>query len=407
MNFKDTPEEARWRQEVREFIRTQLPEELRPGAEGQRDRRVEGGMFSLGGPWREWNRRLAARGWIAPAWPRAYGGAGMSVMEQFIFNEEMAEARAPRPGGIATAFAGPTLIVHGTEEQKKKYLPEILTGEVTWCQGYSEPGAGSDLAALQTRAVRDGDDYVVNGQKIWTSGAHAARWMILLARTDPNAPKHRGISYFIADMKSPGVTVRPLVNMAESHEFNEVFLDNVRVPRANLIGEENRGWYLAQTTLSFERSNIGSAVGQRQAVEDLAKYARETQDGKSALARSPALRLELADRYVEAQTATMLSYKIVSIQAREGVAPGHEASVAKLFGTELNQRISRTAMKVLGLYGQLDRRMQQVDRVAQWLPLRGRIAYMYLRSVANTIEGGTSEIQRNIIATRGLGLPRD
>jgi alkylation response protein AidB-like acyl-CoA dehydrogenase len=406
MNFKDTPEEAAWRQEVREFIRTELPDDLKPTAEGQRDRRTDGDVFGRGGAWREWNKRLAAKGWIAPAWPKEYGGAGMSVMQQFIMNEEFAEARAPRPGGIAVGFAGPTIISLGSEEQKRKYLPEILSGEVIWCQGYSEPGAGSDLASLQTRAVRDGDEYVVNGQKIWTSGAHVAKWMILLARTDPDAPKHRGISYFIVDMKSPGITVRPLVNMADSHEFNEVFFDNVRVPRANLIGEENRGWYAAQTTLSFERSNIGSAVGQRQTIEDLVRYAREHKDGKSTLARNPALRLELADRYVEAQTATMLSYKIISIQAKEGVAPGHEASVAKLFGTELNQRIYRTAMKMLGLYGQLDRRMQKDEAVASYLPLRGRIEYMYLRSVANTIEGGTSEIQRNIVATRGLGLPR-
>ena len=407
MDFKDTPAEAAWRQEVREFIRTQLPEELKPGNEGTRDRRIEMGPFGAGEAWKVWNKRLAAKGWIAPAWPREYGGAGMSVMEQFIFNEEMAEARAPRPGGIATGFAGPTIMTLGTEAQKKKYLPEILTGEVLWCQGYSEPGAGSDLASLQTRAVREGDDYVVNGQKIWSSGAHVSKWMILLARTDPDAPKHRGISYFIVDMKSPGVSVRPLVNMADTHEFNEVFFDNVRVPRENLIGEENRGWYAAQTTLSFERSNIGSAVGQRQTVEDLARFARETTNGMSTLAWDRALRTELSERYIEAQVALMLSYKIVSIQAKEGVAPGHEASVAKLYGTELNQRIYRTAMKMLGLYGQLNRHLQQNQAVAKYLPLRGRIEYMYLRSVANTIEGGTSEIQRNIIAGRGLGLPRD
>jgi alkylation response protein AidB-like acyl-CoA dehydrogenase len=229
--------------------------------------------------------------------------------------------------------------------------------------------------------------------------------MVLLARTDPDAPKHRGISYFIVDMKAPGVSVRPLVNMAASHEFNEVFFDTVRVPRENLIGEENRGWYLAQTTLSFERSNIGSAVGQRQTVEDLVRFARESSDGPSTLRHNPALRTELTDRYVEASTALLLSYKIISMQAKEGVPPGHEASVAKLFSTELNQRIYRTGMKMLGLYGQLDRRQSEAAR--RWLPLRGRIEYMYLRSVANTIEGGTSEIQRNIIATRGLGLPRD
>ena len=390
MDFRDTPEEAAFRAEVRAFIKENAAV---LGDDCSAD------PFSPSSNTREWMRRLAARKWIAPAWPKEYGGAGMSVMEQFIFNEEMAEARAPRPFGIAVGFAGPTLITHGTEEQKKKYLPEILTGEVVWCQGYSEPNAGSDLASLQTRAVRDGDDYIINGQKIWTSGAHWAKWMILLARTDPEAPKHRGISYFIVDMKAPGVTVRPLFNMADSHEFNEVFFEDVRVPRENLIGEENRGWYLAQTTLSFERSNIGSAIGQKQTVQDLIRYAIEHRDDVSTLDRNHAVRNELTERLIECEVARMMSYKIVSLQAKEGVPPGHEASVAKLFSTELNQRIYRTAMKMLGLYGQLDGK-------SAYAPLRGRIKYMYLRSVANTIEGGTSEIQRNIIATRGLGLPR-
>ncbi|WP_322796085.1 acyl-CoA dehydrogenase family protein [Tepidiforma sp.] len=393
MDFRDTPEEAAFRAEVRKFI----AEEGHKAR--QRDDDGERGFF---GGSKEWTKALAARRWIAPAWPKEYGGAGLSVMEQFIFNWELAEARLPRPGGIAVGFAGPTLIVHGTEEQKKKYLPGILSGEDIWCQGYSEPGAGSDLASLQTRAVRDGDDYIINGQKIWTSGGHLAKWMILLARTDPDAPKHRGITYFIVDMKSPGVTVRPLINAAYTHEFNEVFFEDVRVPRENIIGEENRGWYLAQTTLSFERSNIGGSVGARQAVEDLIKFAREnTTNGQSTLAHNPAIRHELVERYVEAGVAQMMSFKIVSIQAKEGVAPGHEAAVAKLYGTELNQRIYRTGMKVLGLYGQLD-----AKTAGPTPPMRGRIKYMYLRSIANTIEGGTSEIQRNIIATRGLGLPR-
>ncbi|MCL4230756.1 MAG: acyl-CoA dehydrogenase family protein [Dehalococcoidia bacterium] len=387
MDFRDTPEETAFRTQVRSFIEQEAPKTTpeNPFA-GNRD----------------FMKKLAERRWIAPAWPVEYGGAGMSVMEQFIFNSELAEARAPRPGGIATGFAGPTLIVHGTEEQKQKYLPEILSGEVIWCQGYSEPGAGSDLAALQTRAVRDGDDFVVNGQKIWTSGGHVSKWMILLARTDPDAPKHRGITYFIVDMKSPGLTVRPLINAAGTHEFNEVFFEDVRIPRENIIGEENRGWYLAQTTLSFERSNIGSAIGARQTVEDIVKFAREhAGDGQSTLGHSSALRSELVERFVEAGVATMMSYKIVSMQAKEGVPPGHEASVAKLFTTELNQRIYRTGMHMLGLWGQLDGRNEAVAA-----PMRGRVKYMYLRSIANTIEGGTSEIQRNIIATRGLELPR-
>ena len=389
MNFNDTPEEATFRAEVRNFVRAEAPDP------GDRNADVYGGN-------REWTKKLAARNWIAPAWPKEYGGAGLSVMEQFIFNSELAEARAPRPGGIATGFAGPTLIVHGTEEQKAKLLPEILTGETVWCQGYSEPGAGSDLAALQTRAVRDGDDYVVNGQKIWTSGAQHAKWMILLARTDPDAPKHRGITYFVVDMKTPGVTVRPLINAAYSHEFNEVFFEDVRIPRANIIGDENRGWYLAQTTLSFERSNIGGAVGARQTVEDLVKFARDHRsDHQSTLGHNQSLRHELVERVVEAGVATMMSFKIVSIQAKEGVAPGHEASVAKLYGTELNQRIYRTGMHVLGMYGQLD-----AQSAGPKPPMSGRMKYMYIRSTANTVEGGTSEIQRNIIATRGLGLPR-
>ncbi|MCA9854319.1 MAG: acyl-CoA dehydrogenase family protein, partial [Dehalococcoidia bacterium] len=237
------------------------------------------------------------------------------------------------------------------EEQKKKYLPGILSGDDVWCQGYSEPGSGSDLASLQTRAVRDGDDYVVNGQKIWTSGGHLASQMILLARTDPDAPKHRGITYFIVDMKSPGIQVRPLINMADTHEFNEVFFEDVRVPAKNVIGDENRGWYLAQTTLSFERSNIGSAIGTRQNIEDMVKFARESD--ASTLAHNPSLRTELVERFIEAGVAQQMSFKIVSMQAREGVPAGHEASVAKMYGTELNQRVYGTGMKMLGLYGQL------------------------------------------------------
>ena len=395
MNYRDTAAEAAFRTEVRDFIEAEAPKGAGQG-------RGEDAFAGRSPRWTAWVAKLADRKWIAPAWPAEYGGAGLSVMEQFIFNSEMAEARAPRPGGIATMFVGPTLIVHGTEEQKKKYLPEILDGETIWCQGYSEPGSGSDLASLQTRAIRDGDDYVVNGQKIWTSGGHVAKWMILLARTDPEAPKHRGITYFIVDMKSPGLNVRPLINMADSHEFNEVFFEDVRVPKQNIIGEENRGWYLAQTTLSFERSSIGASVGARQGVEDMIQFAKDHRsDNLSMLGHNEALRHELIDRLVEAHVATQMSLKIVSIQAKEGIAPGHEASVAKMYGTELNQRISRTALKMLGLYGQLDTKTEGVDAKSF-----GRFKYGYLRAVANTIEGGTSEIQRNIVATRGLGLPR-
>jgi alkylation response protein AidB-like acyl-CoA dehydrogenase len=389
VDFSDTPEEAAFRKEVVAFIEAEAP--------------LAGLDFREA--WQRgqaWWKKLQDKGWIAPAWPKEYGGAGMTVIQQFIFNEEMATHRAPRPMHliIGLGMAGPTLIVHGTDEQKKRFLPQMLSGDDIWCQGYSEPEAGSDLASLKTRAVRDGDDYVINGQKTWTTLAHQAKWMIMLARTDPDAPKHKGISYFIVDMKSPGLTVQPLVNMTGGHEFNEVFLDNVRVPKDNMVGEENRGWYAAVTTLDFERSSIGSAIGLRQEMDSLLNYAREhTEDHTSTLGVSPTLRYELSDRLVETEVARMLSYRVASLQSR-GLIPNYEASALKLFSTELHQRISETAIRILGLYGQL-------ERESPWAPLKGRLCYNFLRGAAHTIEGGTSEIQRNIIAQRGLGLPRD
>lgn len=350
----------------------------------------------------DWFRKLAERGWIAPAWPKEYGGAGMSQIEQFIFNEEMATHRAPRPAHlvIGLGMAGPTIIVHGTEEQKRRWLPGMLAGTDVWCQGYSEPEAGSDLASLRTRAVKDGDDYVLNGQKIWSTIAHIAKWMICLARTDPEAPKHKGITYFIVDMKSPGLDVRGLTNMADTHEFNEVFFDNVRVPKENIVGEENRGWYVGMTTLDFERSSVGSAVGMRQEVETLIEYAVQYRKlGISVLDMNPMLRLELADRLIEAEVGRMLSYRIASMQNR-GLIPNYEASVVKVFSAELHQRIARTKMNVMGMYAQL----MPGDALA---PHIGAWCHQYLRSVGYTIEAGTSEIQRNIIAQRGLGLSRD
>ena len=279
VDFNDTAEEAAFRAEVREFLEAEY-EPLRAGI--RKEARASDG-FELTPTRRTWFRTLSDRGWVAPAWPEEYGGAGLPVKQQFIFNEETAERRALRPGGIAIGMVGPTIITIGTDDQQADHLPGILSGEVVWCQGYSEPGAGSDLASLETRAVKDGDDYIVNGQKIWTSGAHRADWMILLARTDPDAPKHKGITYFMLDMHAPGVQVQPLVNMADTHEFNEVFFEDVRIPAKNVLGEENRGWYGAVTTLDFERSSIGSAVGMRQNVEALIDFAKSSD--QSALGR--------------------------------------------------------------------------------------------------------------------------
>ncbi len=401
MDFHDTPEEASFRQEVREFLKNELPERFRGmGAGMYGGGGGRGDMRSRFEEMKEWRTKLSNKGWIAPAWPKEYGGAGFSVMEQFVMNEEFAEARAPQVGGMGTSMIGPTLVIHGSDEQKKEHLSRILSGEVQWCQGFSEPESGSDLASLQTKAVRDGDDFVVNGSKIWTSGAQYAHWMFMLVRTDPDAPKHRGISYLLVDMKSPGVEVRPLVNMAGNKMFNEVFFDNVRVPTRNLVGEENRGWYIGTTTLDFERSSIGSAVGLRLQVENLIDFALEhVDDHQSTIGHQSTVRYELADRLVETQVAKMLSYRVVSMQ-NKGLVPNYEASMTKLFASELNQRVARTSMKVAGLYGQL-------MSGSEWAPGRGRYGSMYIQTLSSTIAGGTSEVQRGIIATRGLGLPKN
>ena len=293
---------------------------------------------------------------------------------------------------------GPTLMIHGSEEQKAEHLPKILKGDVIWCQGWSEPGSGSDLASLQTRAVRDGDEYVLNGQKIWTTGAQHANWMYMLARTDADAPKHRGISMLMFPMESNGVSVRPLVNMADFKGFNEVFFEDVRVPIENRLGEENRGWYVGMTLTDYERSGIGNSVGTQRRLEGLLKAARTTDSNQTVMNSSTTWRLSYADRWVEADIARLFSYNNNTIQVRNMV-PNHEASMSKLFTTELSQKIAATTIKLYGLYGTL----WDYDRAEA---LKGRAAGGYLSAVSATIAGGTSEIQRNIIATRGLGLPR-
>ncbi len=279
MEFRDTPEEAEFRTEVRGFINSALPSNLKNvSAFEEPDDPAQ--LQAL----RDWRTAVGKKGWTAPHWPKEYGGAGMSVTEQFVYSEEMANARAPQVGGSGVAMLGPVLIRYGTEEQQKEHLPRITSGEVQWCQGYSEPGSGSDLASLQTRAIRDGDDFVINGQKIWTSGAHRADWMFLLARTDPNAPKHRGISMLLMDMKSPGISVQPLITMGGDHVFNQEFFDNVRVPAKNIVGEENRGWYVGAALLDFERSNIAGAIGHKHFVNDIVALAKSAPAGFGPLA---------------------------------------------------------------------------------------------------------------------------
>jgi alkylation response protein AidB-like acyl-CoA dehydrogenase len=399
MNFRDDPAESTFRTEVRSFLDENYPDEFA-------QRPTEWGLFNGAGfanvAFRDfmktWTAKLNDHGWGAPAWPKEYGGGGLNVKQQFILSEEFAWRRAPRSGGIGHGWAGPTIMVYGSQEQKDEFLPKIISGEHVWCQLFSEPGAGSDLASLQTRAVRDGDDYVVNGQKIWTSGAHHAHMGILLARTNPDAPKHRGISYFLVDMKSPGISTRPLVNMLNSHEFNEVYFEDVRIPAKNMLGEENRGWYIGTTTLDFERSGIATSVAHQLISQDLVNYAAENETGKAALARTPSLRNELADRAIEAKVESLICYRIISMQER-GEIPNKESSIAKLYSSELDVRLAVTAMHLGGMHSQVN------DR--EYGPSQGgKFARFFMHSTTSPIGGGTSEIQRNIVATRGLGLPR-
>ena len=407
MDWADSAEQAAFRREVRTLIDERLPAYYRRRREIGVEHGSEGGWVADRASddpertqaARDWTAALAERGWFAPHWPEEYGGGGLSAMEQFIFKQEIAQAAAPEVGGQGVSMLGPTIIVHGSEEQKRAYLPGILSGEFLWAQGYSEPGAGSDLASLSTRAVRDGDEFVVSGQKIWTSNAHYADALFALVRTDPDAPKHRGISFLlIDDIHTPGLTIRPLINMAWEHGFNETFFENVRVPVQNVLGEVDRGWYVGMTLLDFERSNIAEAVRIRRYIHRL--IADATNEPASSYARlSGTIRAEVAERYIETEVCQNFSFRVISIQ-NAGQIPNYEASTSRMYMVELDQRTARTGAKVFGLYGNL------WDPHDERTPSRGLFTLRYVTTISRTIAGGSSEIQRNIIATRGLGLPR-
>jgi len=387
MDFQFTEEEERLREEIRSFIR----EEFATRGEG------EGRGFTAF--YMSFIRKLVEKGWTAVHWPKEYGGQGWPIMRQVIFNEEMAYHRAPRPDFMGLNIAGPAIIAYGTPEQKKQHLPPIVRQETLWCQGFTEPGAGSDLASLQLRAVEDGDDFIVNGQKIYTTMAHFAQWCILLARTDPDAPKHRGISCFLVDMKTAGITVRPVIDMAGLHTLNEVFFDDVRVPKSALLGDKNMAWYQAAgRSLESERSSIGNSAAERRLLEELVDHVKDVK-GVGFLPANPILRQRVAEMAIEIEIGRMLSYRVAWLQSKE-LPLGYMSSLVKLYHSELSQRLVNVAMQVLGLYGPL-------ERGSKWAQLRGRIERLYLVTVSNTFGGGTSEIQRLIIATKGLGLPRE
>jgi len=398
MDFTYSPTEEAFRKEIKDWLAESMKELPKwwnnPDVIGPEVDSDEYRQFSV---W--WHRKLYDAGYIGITWPKEYGGQGRGIMEQVVFYEEMAMHRVPGPFNMhALGWVVPALLAFGTEEQKQRFIPKALNCDEIWCTLYSEPGSGSDMANAQTRAVEDGDDYIVNGQKVWTSGGHYSDWAVLLARTDPDAPKHRGLSYLMVDMHSPGITLRPLINITGSHEFNETFLDDVRLPQHQIIGEKNRGWYVAAAALEFERSGAGGAMMRENVINDLVKMAQSRTREGQPLAKDPMIRQKLAQLYIESNVAKYLDLRGLTNLLRTG-RPGSEGVISQLFGVELNQRTQYLAMEVQGPYSQLVRDSKHAIDYGRW-------QYSFLRSRGNSIETGTPEIKRNIIGQRILGLPR-
>jgi alkylation response protein AidB-like acyl-CoA dehydrogenase len=387
VDFSLTPEQEAFQKQVRDFIQEHLTPELRE--------EVEREQYAIGPLGKKFVRLMGRQGWLGIGWPKEYGGQGRGAIDQWLFLEEMALENLPT-GGLTLNSAGPTLMRVGSEGQKQEYLPRILTGEIEFAIGYSEPNAGSDLASLQTRAVRGGDSYVINGQKIYTSAAHHSTHIWLLARTDPKVPKHRGLSIFIVPIDLPGVTIRPLETMG-SERSNEVFFEDARVPAANLVGEENRGWYYVTMALDFERLMPHTRI--RRHLEQLTDYARGTAVDGRPLSQHPQVRIALARLWVEVEALRLFSMRCAWMIEHGGV-PNAEASVFKIFMSELNEHIAAAAQNIMGAYATL----RAEDRLA---PIEGRLEKLYRSFPLYKFAGGTNEVMRNIIAQRGLGMPRE
>jgi alkylation response protein AidB-like acyl-CoA dehydrogenase len=388
MHFDEQAEA--FRREIRGWLEANVPTEPMPSEP------EEAFQFK-----RAWQRTMYDAGWAGIHWPTSYGGRGATLVEQAIFSLEMARAQAPEmANALGLMIVGPTLMAHGTEEQKQRYIPKILSGEDIWCQGFSEPNSGSDLASLQTRAVEDGDDFIVHGQKIWTSMAQFSDMCILLVRTDPHAPKHRGISYLLVDMHSPGITVKPLRQITGGSEFNEVFFDHVRVPKTQLLGTLNAGWRIAMTTLTHERgsASFGTQVNIRRHLHTIIEVAKTVWRNGQALSQDPIVRQKLAEAYIRCDVMRLNNYRTITSHLR-GQAPGPEASLDKLYWSEMHQYIQEVGQEILGVYSQL-------SPESPYYPTSVDLQYLYLFSRAETIFSGTSEIQKNIIGERVLGLPK-
>ncbi len=391
MDFRFTEEQEKFRQELRDFFKREMaPEKTR----GNEDPKQPGGYtyeFQ-----REFAKKMGEAGFLCLAIPKEYGGHGRSYLDHALFSYEHAYASAPG-ADLGFSILAAAIMHSGNEEQRRWFLPRIAKSEIWMCIGYSEPGAGSDLAALQTRAVADGDDYVVNGQKIFTSNGHMADWCWLLTRTDPNVPKHKGMSLFMVDMKSKGVTARPLWTIAD-WRHNEVFFDNVRVPKTAMVGELNRGWYEVMAALSFERSGFASYGIANRMLDDLVVFCKETKRNGQPLSKDPLIRQQLAQMRMDIDSGWRVSLKVAWMQSK-GLVPEWEPPMNKAWGSELTQRMCRQAMQFLGPYGVL-----KAD--SKYAPLNGVLEFVYRDCVPASIAGGTNEIQRDIIAQRGFGLPR-
>jgi alkylation response protein AidB-like acyl-CoA dehydrogenase len=394
MDLSFSPQEETFRDEVRSFISTHLPAEVKgkPRSEfGSRDE------FLL------WHRILYKQGWVAPLWPRQYGGTGWNVTQRYIFNEECAKAEAPQPLPFGIAMVGPVIFTYGNEEQKKTYLPRILSGEDWWCQGYSEPGAGSDLASLKTRAVLEGDHYIVNGQKTWTTLAQYADWIFCLVRTDPTVKAQEGITFLLIDMKTPGITVKPIIVLDGVQEVNEVFFDNVKVPVANRVGEENKGWTYAKFLLVHERSGIAGVARSKKAIERLREIAAsELVDGEPLIDTDEFAR-KIAELEIDLSALEYTELRTLSAEAK-GSHAGPESSILKIKGTEIQQRITELTVEAIGYYAYPNSHDFGDNEYPVGPDYASGESGHYFNMRKASIYGGSNEIQRNIIAKAVLGL---
>ena len=396
MDFRFTPEQEALRKEFDDFYREEMrnaPSEWMSSHES---------LYSNDVCWefhRGMAKKLGAKGWLSRPWPTEYGGQDAPLIEQFIFSEVMGYYGSAGVDHLGVNVLAPSLLISGNDEQKKEHLPPTGSGERFWCQGWSEPNAGSDLAGLTSRATRDGNDYIINGQKIWTTGAHRADWINMLARTNPEENRSRGLSFFLIDMKTPGITVKPIRAMDGSHMFNEIYLDDVRVPARNLVGEENQGWMASQMSANFERSMIFMFSVCRRELEEVVQFCKETDCCGETLASNPLVRNRLAQLAIEIEAGRSLAYSVVWNQIKGGlIMAAPLAAAAKTFSSELMQRLVYISCDIMRLYGQV--------KQSKWAQMRGSYALNYQTCMGVNFAAGTSEIMRNLISTMGLGLPR-